>query len=218
MDLFTRLLPNFYHASVLKFLTVPVGKLIRCDNSTSCATRTNRAQVCVEIDASKDPIPYFWLGIPGMKGSRRQNIIFETLPAYCVVCGCQGHNIKTCRNGQEQQKKMKGGQVWVKKFVKSGGERTQIQDTGMVQGTTSGSKDLVVQEVFDLTTDSGVDEKASEDAKNVAAKLGLSGTHDTGAYPQVQVDNGVQELHGEDDGAVGQHAGQVDKGPVGDMD
>ncbi|XP_042962411.1 uncharacterized protein LOC122296673 [Carya illinoinensis] len=38
---------KFYHPSILKSLTSAIGKLIRIDNSTRCATRTDGARVCV---------------------------------------------------------------------------------------------------------------------------------------------------------------------------
>lgn len=76
--------PHFYHSFVLNLLMAPIGKYIRPNNSTTCVTRTNGARVCLEIDSSKDPLPYFWIGRPGLQGSRRQEIIFETLPAYCL--------------------------------------------------------------------------------------------------------------------------------------
>ncbi|XP_041017040.1 uncharacterized protein LOC121259500 [Juglans microcarpa x Juglans regia] len=101
--------PNFYHSSVLEMLTAPIGRYIRRDNPTTCATRTDGARVCLEIDASKEQISHFWIGIPGMPRSRRQEIIYETLPAYCLKCRCQGHNQKTCRYGRDQKPKEKGG-------------------------------------------------------------------------------------------------------------
>lgn len=54
-----RLPPNFFHASMLKKLTAPIGKFIRRDNATACATRTDGARVCLEIDSLKDPLSCF---------------------------------------------------------------------------------------------------------------------------------------------------------------
>ncbi|XP_042974579.1 uncharacterized protein LOC122306211 [Carya illinoinensis] len=93
--------PNFFHASILKVLTAPIGRFIHRDNSTKCATRTDGARVCLEVNASKDPILHFWIGSPGLPGSRRQGVVYETLPAYCSNCRCQGHNLKTCRRGND---------------------------------------------------------------------------------------------------------------------
>ncbi|XP_035546258.1 uncharacterized protein LOC118348509 [Juglans regia] len=107
--------PHFYHASVLKMITAPIGKFIRRDNPTTCATRTDGARICLEVDASRDPITHFWLGCPGLPHSRRQEVVYETLPAYCCNCHQQGHNSKTCRIGKDHTKKGTGNQVWVKK-------------------------------------------------------------------------------------------------------
>ncbi|KAF5462710.1 hypothetical protein F2P56_018696 [Juglans regia] len=39
--------PNFYHESFLKILTALIGRFIRRDNPTHCATRTDGARICV---------------------------------------------------------------------------------------------------------------------------------------------------------------------------
>ncbi|KAF5450158.1 hypothetical protein F2P56_030533 [Juglans regia] len=102
--------PNYYHESFLKILTAPIGRFIRSDNSTRCVTRTDGARICVEMDAAKKPLPYFWIGISGLGTSRKQEIIYETLPAFFSKCKIQGHNLKTCRAG----KKSAGSNVWVR--------------------------------------------------------------------------------------------------------
>ncbi|KAF5474794.1 hypothetical protein F2P56_006658 [Juglans regia] len=107
--------PHFYHASVLKMITALIGKFIRRDNPTTCATRTDGVRICLEVDASRDPITHFWLGCPGLPHSRRQEMVYETLPAYCCNCHQQGHNSKTCRNGKDHTRKGTGNQVWIKK-------------------------------------------------------------------------------------------------------
>ena len=61
---------NFYHPSILKSLTSPIGKLIRIDNSTRCATRTDGARVCLEVDVAKSPLVSFWIGAPSCPTSR----------------------------------------------------------------------------------------------------------------------------------------------------
>ncbi|XP_040987690.1 uncharacterized protein LOC121235413 [Juglans microcarpa x Juglans regia] len=101
------LAPNFYHPSILKCLTAPIGKFIRCDNSTRCATRTDGARVCVELDAAKSPISSFWIGAPSCSASRRLEVIYETLPAFCTECKLQGHNLKTCKRGKTGKEKEK---------------------------------------------------------------------------------------------------------------
>ncbi|XP_035551036.1 uncharacterized protein LOC109000303 [Juglans regia] len=107
--------PHFYHASVLKMITAPIGKFIRRDNPSTYATRTNGARICLEVDASRDPITHFWLGCLGLPHSRRQEVVYETLPAYCCNYHQQGHNSKTCRNGKDHTRKGTWNQVWVKK-------------------------------------------------------------------------------------------------------
>ncbi|XP_042988676.1 agamous-like MADS-box protein AGL14 [Carya illinoinensis] len=42
--------------------------------------------------------------------SRKQEIVYETLPAFCSTCKIQGHNVRTCRAG----KKKSETQVWVR--------------------------------------------------------------------------------------------------------
>ncbi|XP_042958231.1 uncharacterized protein LOC122293850 [Carya illinoinensis] len=115
--------PSFYQPSVLKMITAPIGRFIRCDNSTTCATRTDGARICLEVDSSKAPINYFWIGKPGVPRSRRQEIIFKTLPAYCSRCKCQGHNAQTCCKDSDQKKQTKASKKWVKIDVKPSEDR-----------------------------------------------------------------------------------------------
>ncbi|XP_042944611.1 uncharacterized protein LOC122278495 [Carya illinoinensis] len=89
--------PNFYHSSFLKIFTAPIGRFICCDNFTRCATRIDGARVCVEMDAAKPPLNSFWIGTPGSPSSWLQEVVFETLPAFCIKCKLQGHNGKTCK-------------------------------------------------------------------------------------------------------------------------
>ncbi|KAF5477416.1 hypothetical protein F2P56_004056 [Juglans regia] len=102
--------PNYYHEYFLKILTTPIGRFIRRDNPTRCATRIDGARICVEMDAAKEPLPHFWIGTPGMGSSRKQEIIYETLPAFCSKCKILGHNVRTCRAG----KKITRRKVWVR--------------------------------------------------------------------------------------------------------
>ncbi|XP_041025281.1 uncharacterized protein LOC121265657 [Juglans microcarpa x Juglans regia] len=101
---------NYYHESFLKILTAPIGRFIRRDNPTRCATRTDGARICVEMDVAKDSLSHFWIEILGLGSSRKQEIIYETLPAFCSKCKIQGHNERTCRAG----KKITGRKVWVR--------------------------------------------------------------------------------------------------------
>lgn len=112
----------------LKILTAPIGRYIRRDNSTKCATRTDGARLCLEMDAAKDPINYFWIGMPGV--GRKQEVIYETLPAFCAKCKLQGHNVRTCRLKVQNN----GEKVWVRKDVKD-------MDSGKIEKVL-GPKDI----------------------------------------------------------------------------
>ncbi|XP_041025527.1 uncharacterized protein LOC121265935 [Juglans microcarpa x Juglans regia] len=123
---------NFYHESFLRNLLLPIGRYIRQDNSTRCATRTDGARVCVEMNATAEPHHGFWIGAPRQPNSRFQVIKYETLPAYCVHCSIQGHNKNTCKKEFPKEKSDGGrgereneGLKWVKK---SGGEKRDIAE------------------------------------------------------------------------------------------
>ncbi|XP_035546525.1 uncharacterized protein LOC118348597 [Juglans regia] len=139
--------PNFYHESFLKIFTAPIGKFIRRDNTTKCATHTDGARLCLEMDASKEPISYFWIGMPG--SGRKQEIIYETLPAFCTHCKIQGHNDRTCKLHNRRD----GEKIWIRKNVKDfeekkieiqaennveldKGKGVMMMDAGMAQGDT----------------------------------------------------------------------------------
>jgi hypothetical protein len=107
------LAPNFYQESYLRNITAPVGILIRRDNATKCATRTDGARVCVLMDISKPPVQHVWIGMPRQPSSVRQEINYETLPAFCTKCNTQGHNTGTCKLlAKELGKKKESGLVW----------------------------------------------------------------------------------------------------------
>lgn len=57
--------PNFYHEAFLRNLLLPIGRYICCDNSTRCATHTDGARICVEMDAVAEPRQGFGLVLPG---------------------------------------------------------------------------------------------------------------------------------------------------------
>lgn len=63
--------PNYCQEYFLRIFTAPIGQFIRRDNPTCCATRTDGVRVCLEIDAAKDPISYFWIGAPGLISSQK---------------------------------------------------------------------------------------------------------------------------------------------------
>ncbi|KAF5442897.1 hypothetical protein F2P56_035507 [Juglans regia] len=96
--------PNFYQESFLKILMPPIGTFIRRDNPTRCATRTDGARLCVEVDAAKPPLSHFWIRASGPSSSRKQEIFYETLPAFCSSCKMQGHNARTCNPGKAGKK------------------------------------------------------------------------------------------------------------------
>jgi len=80
------LAPNFYQESYLRNITAPVGNLLRRDNATKGRTRTDGARVCVLMDISQPPVQHVWIGMPRQLSSVRQEIIYETLPAFCTKC------------------------------------------------------------------------------------------------------------------------------------
>ncbi|XP_035539624.1 uncharacterized protein LOC118344002 [Juglans regia] len=122
--------PNFYQESFLRIFIAPLGRFICRDNSTHCVTRTDGARLCLEMDAAKEPISYFWIGIPGLATSRKQDIIFETLPAYCGKCRVQGHNSKTCRAGKPKQEERNWGRN--KENNEPGGNSSSQKEDGEI--------------------------------------------------------------------------------------
>ncbi|XP_041016212.1 uncharacterized protein LOC121258736 [Juglans microcarpa x Juglans regia] len=88
---------NFFHESFLRSITAPIGRFLKRDNSTKCATRTDGARVCIEMDVSKEPLTALWIGTPRNPQSLYQEIEYETLPAYCMRFRVQGHNARTCK-------------------------------------------------------------------------------------------------------------------------
>ncbi|KAF5458875.1 hypothetical protein F2P56_022870, partial [Juglans regia] len=75
--------PNMFHESFLENIILPIGKYVRSDNCTRCATRTDAARVCVEMNANKILLNRFGLGL----------------------CKTQGHNISKCRKASVQDGK-----------------------------------------------------------------------------------------------------------------
>lgn len=64
------LLPHYYHEFVLRVIAAAFGRFLKRDNFTACASRTDGAHVCVEMDISKPPVESFWLGVPHYPSSR----------------------------------------------------------------------------------------------------------------------------------------------------
>ncbi|XP_042948686.1 uncharacterized protein LOC122281346 [Carya illinoinensis] len=92
---------NFYHESYLQNLALLIGTYLKGDKSMRCATRTDGARFCVEMDAASKPIDGFWIGIPRAPSSHYQPVIYETLPAYCCLCKMQGYNSSMCKKAKK---------------------------------------------------------------------------------------------------------------------
>ncbi|KAG2721043.1 hypothetical protein I3760_02G063000 [Carya illinoinensis] len=122
-------------------LTSPIGKFIRTDNSTRCATRTDGARVCLEVDVAKSPLLSFWIGAPSCPASWLQEIVYETMPAFCSICKVQGHNFKTCKKGVLRKDKEKQ-KVWLEYKIVS----KQLKDV------ESSGLNIAIQEVADQCT------------------------------------------------------------------
>lgn len=84
---------NFYHEAFLKNILALIFIYICRDNATHCAMRTNGTKVCVLMNISQDPIWSFWIGPPKNPMSFLQEVIYETLTAFCSHCKVQGHNL-----------------------------------------------------------------------------------------------------------------------------
>lgn len=98
---------NYYYEAFLRNIVSLSGKFLHQDNCMKCAVRTNGARVCVKIDASSDPFLVFWIGIPQNPNSWHQEVMYETLPAYCWRCKVQGHSLNNCKG---ERKKIKDDQ------------------------------------------------------------------------------------------------------------
>lgn len=107
------------------------------------------AQVCIEMDVTKDPIKELWIGTPRNPQSFYQSIEFEALPAYCMRCHVQGHNVKTCKgegknrkvNLKEQKEKAKTDQVWV---IKENMAELPINMVQKGESSMMGDRQLIV--------------------------------------------------------------------------
>ncbi|XP_041025303.1 uncharacterized protein LOC121265683 [Juglans microcarpa x Juglans regia] len=165
--------PNYYHESFLRSITAPIGRFLKRDNPTRCATRTDGARICLEMDISKEPIQALWIGTPRNPQSLYQSIEFETLPAYCPKCHVQGHNSKTCkgegkkRNVQMTEPKEKATmeQVWVIKETK-GGNLVQKGESSKVEERQLNVEDFIpndqVWEKSDADRMNGVEDRGME--------------------------------------------------------
>lgn len=50
--------PNFYREAFFDIFMASIGTFIRRDNPNWCATRTDGARLCVEVDAAKSPLTH----------------------------------------------------------------------------------------------------------------------------------------------------------------
>ncbi|KAF5468656.1 hypothetical protein F2P56_012795 [Juglans regia] len=152
--------PNYYHEAFLKSITAPIGMYLRRDNigmylrrdnATRCATRTDGARVCVLMNIAQEPIKSFWIGTPKNPKSIFQEVLYETLPAFCLHCKVQGHNLITCRasqpEGKDKRKKtgVKSACVWA---AKSSNPPTDNELAG--DGKLDGKPDTPVHSSDDL--------------------------------------------------------------------
>lgn len=82
-------------------------------------TRTNGARVYVLMNISQEPIQSFWIRTLKNPTSIYQEVVYETLPAFCSFCKVQGHNSSTCKASkkevQDEKKKNVPNRVWVSK-------------------------------------------------------------------------------------------------------
>jgi hypothetical protein len=78
------LAPNFYQESYLRNITAPVGTLLRRDNATKCATRTDGARVCVLMDVSKPPVQQVWIGLPRQPSSVFQEFVMKLFRLFAL--------------------------------------------------------------------------------------------------------------------------------------
>ncbi|XP_041020462.1 uncharacterized protein LOC121262111 [Juglans microcarpa x Juglans regia] len=132
--------PNYYLESFLRNIVAPIGQYLKRHNPTRCATQTEGARVCVDMDVSKEPLMAIWVGMPRQPNSFIQEVAYETLPAYCVKCSMQEHNSKTCKWKVEnkvvdQIPKMdvKKDHKWVRKEQqKTQEDKENSQDTQVV--------------------------------------------------------------------------------------
>lgn len=66
-------------------------------------TRLEVAQICVEVDVSKPLHHFFWLGSSVVESSHYQEVVFETIPTFCLHCRKQGHFVHCCKRKESNQ-------------------------------------------------------------------------------------------------------------------
>lgn len=84
----------------IEHVCAPVGRLLGLDAPTRKKTRPSVARAEIEVDMSKNGIDKVRLEIWNEKGEAVgfwQRIEYETLSAWCCVCGLIGHSSATCR-------------------------------------------------------------------------------------------------------------------------
>lgn len=95
----------FSRADVTQYLR-RFWSFLKRDNATACVTHPEAARICVEIDVSKPLQNSCWLGTPG-ELSHSQEVIFESVPSFCVCCKKHGHLENTCCRHNKSQNKAK---------------------------------------------------------------------------------------------------------------
>ncbi|XP_041004168.1 uncharacterized protein LOC121249532 [Juglans microcarpa x Juglans regia] len=97
--------PNYFHESILRSIGGGFGRFLKRDNVTACVTHSEAAHICVEMDVSKPLRHSFWLDNSGLETSHCQEVIFEMLPAFCLLCRKQDHHENKCLCRDLVQKK-----------------------------------------------------------------------------------------------------------------
>ncbi|KAL0356484.1 UNVERIFIED_CONTAM: Transposon TX1 uncharacterized protein [Sesamum radiatum] len=92
VSLFSRLI--YFIKDTLHVLASLVGTPLKLDEPTLFQSRLNAARVCVEVDLANKLVEKIAIGI----GEEEivQEVIFENLPKYCMLCKHIGHEAQHC--------------------------------------------------------------------------------------------------------------------------
>lgn len=91
---------------------------MKCDNATTCVTRLEEARICVKMDISKPLCHHLWLGLSGPESSHYQEIVYESILAFCGWCQKQDHLELKC--GFKEKPMEKGREKVVQEDVGKG--------------------------------------------------------------------------------------------------
>ncbi|KAL0349462.1 UNVERIFIED_CONTAM: hypothetical protein Sradi_4095400 [Sesamum radiatum] len=85
---------HLFHKDTLHVLASLVGTPLKLDEPTLFQSRLNAARVCVEVDLANKLVEKIAIGI----GEEEivQEVIFENLPKYCMLCKHIGHEAQHC--------------------------------------------------------------------------------------------------------------------------